>query len=528
MLLIKANNIKKYFIDRLILDIKNLRIYNNDRIGIVGLNGVGKTTLMKILMGIEKIDSGDVKVFGNYSYIPQLTSSETTLSGGEKQKELNYKALSMKNKILFADEPTSNLDINAIEELQKQFNHYEGAIVLISHDREFLDSICKKIIEINNGKLKEYKGNYSDYIQQKKIEYETEYREYEKFIKEKRDIQKSIYKLKSKSSNMKKTPKRMGNSEARLHRKMGNQKAKSKLDKRSEALKTRLMKLDKKNKPCETRTTKFDIHYSEKIYSKILVEGKNINKSFGKKIILNNAHLTINNGDKIGLLGNNGCGKTTLIKMILNSESITLSQKINIGYFSQHLELLNSDKTLLAYIKENSPYDEAYIRLILARLLFNNDDVFKNISVLSGGEKIKASLAKLILSKYNMLILDEPTNYLDMESIKALEEVLSDFNGTLLLVSHDRRFLNTVTNSLLVFNNCKLTRFEGNYEKFLESKDILQTKKGENRFEKQQLMVIENKINMIIGKISTTSDKQKIEELDNKLNELLKEKKNLK
>lgn len=527
MLLIKGSNIKKYFSDRLVLDIKDLRIHTNDRIGIVGANGVGKTTLIKVLMGTEEKDSGKVQIFGEYSYIPQLINTETTLSGGEKAKLFINKALSENSNILFADEATANLDIFAIEEIQQRFKLYKGAIVLISHDREFLDSICNKIIELKEGKIKEYKGNYSDYLRQKEIELDTESREYEKYIKEKRNIENAISELSHKSSSMRKTPKRMGNSEARLHRKMGNQKAKSKLDSKGEALKTRLEKLQVKDKPDSIQLTKFDINYTEKIYSKILVSGKNINKRFGEKILLNNASFTINNGDKVALLGNNGCGKTTLIKMILDKEKVTLSGKLKIGYFSQNLDVLDSEKTLLENIKDNSPYEESFIRLILARLLFKSDDVYKKIKVLSGGEKIKASIAKLILNKYNMLILDEPTNYLDMDSIKVLEEVLSEFKGTLLLVSHDRRFLNNVATGLLVFDNCKLKRFQGGYNEYLKSLDREKICDKKEKFSKERIMVIENKINRMMGMISILTEKEKIVELDKELKELIKEKKNL-
>lgn len=370
------------------------------------------------------------------------------------------------------------------------------------------------------GKIKLYNGNYSQYIKQKQLEKATLQGEYDEYIREKKKLEICIDKTKGKSNSIRKAPKRMGNSEARLH-KMGNQKAKKNLDRAAKALESRLNRLGVKEKPKDLEKTKLDIKASEGVYSKILIEGKNINKVFNKKCIFKNGFFQIYNGSKVALIGPNGCGKTTLIKMILNGEEgIVTSNVLRIGYFSQTLDILDQTKTILENVMDSSIYDESFARIMLSRLLFKRDDVYKKVCVLSGGEKVKVAFAKIILSDVNILILDEPTNYLDIYSVEALEKMLSEYNGTVLFISHDRRFINNVANKTMVIENYKISMYDGNYDEFLET---LNKKKNIDKNElKMKKMILQNRLSEVLGRLSMPCKNDDVEKLDREYNEILK------
>lgn len=545
MLLIEANNIKKSFADRLILDVESLKIYSEDRIGIVGVNGVGKTTLINILSKRLEADEGYVKIYSNYSYISQLEGPEClkiskemaskfnirdtwydNMSGGEKTRFKLAQALSENSPLVFADEPTSNIDIEGIELLERSFQEYKGALVLISHDRSFLDKLCNKIIELEGGKIKIYKGNYSDYIEQKAKARERAKFEYEEYIKEKKRLQQVIIDTKQKIKSMRKTPKRMGNSEARLH-KMGNQKAKANLDKNVKAVEKRIEHLESKEKPKEQELIKLDIKESNKLFSKIVIEGKNISKRFGDKVIFNDTEFSIFNGSKVALIGPNGCGKSTLIKMIMNNEDfINLSKGAKIGYFSQDMSILNDDLTIIENVMEESIYDETFARILLAGLFIKKEDIYKKVGVLSGGEKVKVSFAKMLLKDINLLILDEPTNYIDINSLEVVEKVLKDYEGTILFVSHDRRFIEAVADTIMTIENHKINIFRGSYKEYLAIKR--KVKKDSKQDIKNQIFILQNRITEVIGRLSMPSKKDKVEELDKEYKELLAKLKELK
>ncbi|ASW42051.1 MULTISPECIES: ribosomal protection-like ABC-F family protein [Eubacteriales] len=545
MLLIEANNIKKSFADRLILDVESLKIYSEDRIGIVGVNGVGKTTLINILSKRLEADEGYVKIYSNYSYISQLEGPEClkiskemaskfnirdtwydNMSGGEKTRFKLAQALSENSPLVFADEPTSNIDIEGIELLERSFQEYKGALVLISHDRSFLDKLCNKIIELEGGKIKIYKGNYSDYIEQKAKARERAKFEYEEYIKEKKRLQQVIIDTKQKIKSMRKTPKRMGNSEARLH-KMGNQKAKANLDKNVKAVEKRIEHLESKEKPKEQELIKLDIKESNKLFSKIVIEGKNISKRFGDKVIFNDTEFSIFNGSKVALIGPNGCGKSTLIKMIMNNEDfINLSKGAKIGYFSQDMSILNDDLTIIENVMEESIYDETFARILLAGLFIKKEDIYKKVGVLSGGEKVKVSFAKMLLKDINLLILDEPTNYIDINSLEVVEKVLKDYEGTILFVSHDRRFIEAVADTIMTIENHKINIFRGNYKEYLASKR--KVKKDSKQDIKNQIFILQNRITEVIGRLSIPSKNDNLEELDKEYKELLAKLKELK
>ena len=543
MLLIDAVNIKKYFSDRLIFEFDNLKVYSNERIGIVGANGEGKTTLLNVLSKKDEADEGVVKLYGNLEYITQLKKPEKktispemasrfsvnetyldTMSGGEKTRFKLALALENNPPLIFADEPTSNVDIEGIELLQRMLDDYKGALLIISHDREFLDNVCTKIIEIHNGKIKEYNGNYSQYKSQKKLEIERQEFEYQKYIDEKKRLEEVVKDISRKSKTMRKTPKRMGNSEARLH-KMGNQSAKASLEKIAKSTRSRIEHLEAKEKPQNETYIKLDVGRVQNIHSKVIIEGKDINKNFGEKVIFNNADFQILNRSKVALVGPNGFGKSTLINMIINMESgIHVAKGAKIGYFSQEMSILDTDKTILENVICSSIYDETLARTLLSRLLFKGEDVYKKVNVLSGGERVKVSFAKILLEDINLLILDEPSNYMDIMSLEVIEDALREYDKTLLFTSHDRSLIGKVADHIMKIEDNKIKMFEGTYKEYLEREN---RKNPDKENIKMKKAVLENRLSDIIGRLSIPSNKDNIKELDKEYNEVIREIKNL-
>jgi len=540
MLLIEGRNIKKYYGDKLILNIENIKVYSEDRIGIVGLNGAGKTTLMHILCAESKPDEGWVRTYGSYSIVDQLVPKEygnidkkvankfgivhtwdSYLSGGEKTRFKMAKCFDKDNDIIFADEPTSNLDVAGIELLDNKFKEYKGGLIIISHDREFIDKICNKILEIEDGKIKNYIGNYTAFKLQKDLEMKRGLFEFHQYTKDKKKLEDAVEDTKKKVKSIKNTPSRMGNSEARLH-KMGNQKSKAKLDRNVKNMKARIDHLEVKEKPKEIHCIKLDTLGNGELFSKIVISGKNISKSFRDKIIFNNAGFDIYNGSRTALIGPNGSGKSTLINMIVEGDlSIKTAKGAKIGYFSQDMNILNEDLSVLENVMENSIYDETFARILLSRLLFKKEEVYKKINVLSGGERVKASFVKVFLSDINLLILDEPTNYLDVYSLEVLEAALKDYDRTLLFVSHDRRFVSTVSNSILSIEKHKLITTRSSYLEYLDKK--------ENKIDASektlinQIFLLENRMSELINEISRPSRKDDPKKLDTEYYEVLKE-----
>jgi macrolide transport system ATP-binding/permease protein len=529
MLVIESGNIKKFYGDRLVLDIDKLNIYSEDRIGVVGVNGVGKTTLINILSKRIDPDEGWVKLRGKTEYISQLDEPEVyeissemaskfgvhrlwneNMSGGEKTRFKIAKALENESILIFADEPTSNMDIEGIELAEKMLTEYKGGLIIISHDRSFLDKLCNKIIELEGGKIKIYEGNYSDYSRQKLHDKERAQFEYEEYIKEKKRLEGVIADTKQKAGSIKRPPNRMGNSEARLH-KMGGQKAKANLDRKIRNVEKRIEHLEVKEKPKKISKINIDIMPSDDIYSKIIIEGKKVNKSFGNKIIFKDAEFSIYNGSKVALIGPNGCGKTTLIKMIMDRDnSIRLSKGAKIGYFSQDMSILNDNLSIIDNVMESCIYPESFARLLLARLLFKGDEVYKKVGVLSGGEQIKVSFAKIILQDINLLILDEPTNYLDINSLEVMEDTLKDYDRTLLFVSHDRSLITKVATQIMTVENYKIKCFNGTYAEFHEK----QNKQKQNGDISMEIILLENRLSQILGRLSMQLKKEELEALD--------------
>ena len=540
MLLLEVNNIKKYYADRLILDIKDFKAYYGEKIGIVGANGAGKTTLLDIIAGRNIPEEGSIKLYGEISYITQLDmeaasevdnrmakefelyfNSLDTASGGEKTRFKIASSLSENNSILLADEPTSNLDIQGIELLEKKLAGYKGLILIVSHDRELLDKLCSKIVEIEGGELKQYSGNYSQYKLQKEMELERAQFEYDQYIDNKRALEEAIKEKKNKSATMKKAPSRMGNSEARLH-KTGNQKAKANLDKAIKAMETRISKLEKKEKPKEQQHAVIDIQGAEKPVSRVLISGSGVSKSFGPKELLREAEFEVLNGSKTALLGGNGTGKSTLLNMIMRGDkSIKLANGVKLGYFSQGTDILKDDETILENVMKESIYPEHFVRTILARLLFRRDDVHKKAGKLSGGERVRTCFAKIFCSDANVIVLDEPTNYLDISSMEAVENAMRLHEGTILFASHDRKLISSTADRIIFIEDSRLNTFEGSYGEYVEyrkrSADSVETER------KRQKLLLDTRLSEILSRLSMPGKDDDVEQLDMEYKKILVE-----
>ncbi len=517
MLILEAQKIKKYYGDRLIFALDDLKVYTGDRIGIIGLNGSGKTTLLNILAGETEPDEGVVRHFCNIAYIRQFSQEEIcadqklisefslsgktdqqVYSGGEQTRIKIANAFSEDNLLVFADEPTSNLDYKGVELLSGKLAKVPS-FLLISHDRYLLDSLCNRIIEVKDGNIRTFSGNYSDYSKQNELERRNAEMEYEKYTSEKVKLVSAIRNRKDRSASMRKAPKRMGNSEARLHTREANEKQ-EKVNNAANSLKTRLEKLDVKEKPREQPTIRLDFSLTRPPANKVILSATNLSFSYGTREIFDNACFDIPNNTKTALWGENGTGKTTLLNLIYgqSTDAIKIVPLAVMGYFHQSFENLNFHQSILHNVIKSSVQSETVARSILARLLLTRDAVHKNVGVLSGGEKIKVSFAKLFVSDANVLLLDEPTNYLDMASMKALEEVLKSYEGTVVFVSHDREFVNSVADRLLILEDAKITAFEGklnDYQKSLKQ-DAESVASG------MEKMALQMKLSEIIARMS--------------------------
>ncbi len=498
MLKISLNKIKKYYGDRLLFECAGLSIYSGEKVAIAGTNGAGKTTLLDIIAGIKTPDEGFADIRGNISYARQLDEDdddeseeinarrdseadhisdkiagefgapagyETHLSGGEKTRRRIASALENPCGILLLDEPTSNLDISAIKLLEEKLDAFDGTLIIVSHDRALLDKVCTRVIEIENSNINDFDGNFASYEYQKKLIFERAGFEREKYLSEKKRLERAVIDKKQKSKQMKKAPKRMGNSEARLHTRAVNSK-KKKLDGAADALKSRLARLEVKEKPYCPPEIKIGVPDHERIHSRAAASCGSLSKSFDGRILFDGAAFELPSGAKTALSGPNGSGKTTLVRMILERENgIWVSERARIGYFSQDFETLDCEKTILENVSSSSAHSETTVRTLLACLLFRRDEVYKKAAMLSGGERVKTAIAKILLGGFNFLILDEPTNYLDVFSLAALEGVLRDYGGAMLLCSHDRRFINAVADRCLIIDekNGKIITYEGKY-----------------------------------------------------------------
>ena len=542
MIVLSCNNLNKSFGIDSVLENVNFTVNECDKVGIIGVNGTGKTTLFKIISGIYGYDSGDIYTSKDceIGYLEQNTNfhSENTileevlevfkdvidmekylrdlehkiseessninsialeklmneysnkleefsdmngygykseakgvlkglgfsdedmnkpisiLSGGEKTRVLLGKLLLKKPTLLLLDEPTNHLDSEAIEWLEIFLKQYKGTVILISHDRYFLDQVVNRIFEIHNKKLKTYKGNYSDFIKASAIEKELELKKFEDQQKDLKKQEESIERLKA----------------------FGREKHK----KRARSKEKALAKIDVLDKP-EAYRKKARIEFNPSVTSgNDVLQLRDISMGYGERILFKDLNLDIYRGEKVALIGANGIGKSTLFKIIMNeiaplSGNIKFGTNVNVSYFHQEQKTLTLDNTIIDEIwEDNKHLTQTDLRSMLGAFLFEGEEVFKKISTLSGGERARVAILKLILSNANLLLLDEPTNHLDIDSKEVLEEALSGYTGTIFTISHDRYFLNTVVDKVLVLDENGITEYLGNYDYYIEKKKQVQ------------------------------------------------------
>ncbi|NLI90822.1 MAG: ABC-F type ribosomal protection protein [Peptococcaceae bacterium] len=507
MLILHAQNIVKSYGERLLFKIDDLKIYDQDRIGLVGINGCGKSTLMGILAQEIHPDEGKVELRTSLSYMKQLDiqdydarSKTSYLSGGELSRLKLFTALEKNCGLLLADEPTTSMDLNGIQLVEEKLASFPGALLLISHDRTLLDRLCTTIMEIDNGQFHIYSGNYAEYKKIKELERINAYKEYSEYQAERERLVSRIQERRQNVKQLRKTPKRMGNSEARLHKRSTGEIQK-KLHQSVNSLETRLEKLEVKEKPVSEPEIRIYFQTCMKITGKSALKVHELTLRTRNKLLLNKSDFHLPTGSKTALLGENGTGKTTLLKALFSGDpAVTFANGLIPGYFSQKLDILDKEKTILQNVREKSLLSEAGIRIILSRLNFKGDSVHKNIGLLSGGEIVKATLAKILAEGPNLLLLDEPDNFLDLRSREALDKLIHEYPGTILFVSHDRRFLENTADRIITFRDKQLHTFEGGYSDYLDELEQRERRSGHIR--QEELLLIQNELSEIIGRLS--------------------------
>lgn len=574
MVEILFNNVCKAYDGKTVFENISGKINDQDKIGLVGKNGVGKTTLARLLGGIEAQDKGDIIYSPSYIktlYIEQYpvfdenisvydeilkraTSSHhndikhidakiqkalnmvglskrkwrqraVSLSGGEKTKLALCEIFVKDFDFLILDEPTNHLDVESSEMLEDFIADFEKPMLIISHDRFFLDNIAHKIWELNPQGLREYIGNYSSYRDQREIELREIQREYDKQQDKILHLKKVINERESWYSNAHKSAGKNDFYRAKAKKHASIVKAKKRELKR--------IQKNRVDKPFKAKSPAFEVinkNVFDQKLPRFLINGRNVSKSFGKKQILQGVSFDIKRQDKIAVIGQNGVGKTTFLKLICNLDreyqgTVQINPSVKIGYFDQELENVNDNATILEdVLKKGSTIQEA--RLLLACLLFRGDAVYKKIGDLSMGEKGRVAFAKLILSGANLLVLDEPTNYMDIESKENIEEALDDFEGTIIFVSHDRYFVRRFANRVFQLQNKKLFIYDGDYDYFLKKyrEQRLENQVGRDfQLLTEEIQRLELELAFIGGKLNGKLNEEEREKLNKRFLEYAQE-----
>ncbi len=538
--ILQGKHISKEFGDKVILNDINFEIESGKKIGIVGSNGAGKTTLADIITNTVKPTSG--QLLWQYSgmdigYMKQATEYldlEQTLSGGERTKKLLTQLLYSKKDFLVLDEPTNHLDYEGVKWLIKQIRAFKGAAVIISHDRFFLDQCIDSIMEIDQGKIVNYNGNYSYYREEKQRQYENQLHLFMEQEKLKSQIRGQIEELKGWSEKAHRESRKKAI--ATGNKFGGKEYNRVKAKKMDKAVKSRIKRLEKIEvggliKPEEEIKVLFQLEATKKVGDTIL-QAKDIRKFYGNKLIFDQSSFYVKRGEKIGVYGVNGCGKSTLVKAILKQVplegEIRISEERKIGYISQDVLDIKEEKSILQVFEATNKEEERQIRMALVQMGFSNDRLYDKAEVLSLGERMKLKLLLLIRQGCEVLILDEPTNHIDLHVREQLEETLKEYNGTLILVTHDRYMLEQLCDKLLVFENQIIRRYQYGIREYLERKEQKQVAQDEAhrkemKSNKEGKMLLENEIAYIIGQLSREKQGTPMyEELDNKYQELIK------
>lgn len=435
--------------------------------------------------------------FHNYDYDTKIN----TLSGGQKTRLAMGKLLLSKPHLLILDEPTNHLDIKTLTWLEQYLQNYDGAILVVSHDRYFLDKVVNQVYECSNHTLKKYIGNYSQYLVQRAEQYERELKMYEK-------QQEEIARMKD-----------------FIQRNIARASTTKRAQSRRKALE-RMQILDRPQGDGKSAAFSFEI---ERQSGNEVLNVKDLAIGYGDDIISRNIRFRITRGEAIALLGPNGVGKSTLLKTIVKilpalSGSIQYGANVSIAYYDQEQANLSSNKKVIDELWDEYPnLIEKEIRDILGNFLFSGDEVLKPVSALSGGEKARLALAKLMMKKANFLILDEPTNHLDLDSKEILENALIEYPGTILFVSHDRYFINRIATKVFELSNTGITEYLGDYDYYVEKKEELQETLNENLQQQENSKPVDKKSNYELEKEAKRKERQRIrriEEIQNLIEEL--------
>ncbi len=583
-----SNLSKSYIVDQILKDI-SFNVEDGDKVGIIGLNGTGKTTLLNILAGELEKDSGEIYIqkdlkvgylkqhvtihshktlfdecLEEFSHLIEMETNLRTLedqishlgskgespklddlmieyghlsddftalngygykseikgvlkglgfeeedfhkpidilSGGQKSRVSLAKLLLNKPKLLLLDEPTNHLDIGSISWLEKFLRDYKGSALIISHDRYFLDNVANRIFYMEGGGLSIYNCNYSKFMVQRKIDLDLLKKQYE-------DQQKEI--------------KRQEEIITRFMNYGG-----ARYIKQAQSRQKLLDKMKVLDKQKEAKKSKIKFTPSIKSGNDVL-RVENLSKSFDSLDLLKAINFNIYRGERVGLIGANGIGKTTLFKIILgqikyDEGNIYLGTHVYPGYFDQEMDKLNLDKTIIDEIWDDNPNLDHYdVRTALGQFLFVGDDIFKEIKDLSGGEKGRLALLKLMLSKSNFLLMDEPTNHLDIDSKEVLEDALLDYEGTLFVISHDRYFLNRVTNKVIELTRDGIKEYMGNYDYYMQKKnEILYEDEDDNSKTKTQIKLEKKKEKE--AQVQDRNRRKKITDLEKEISSLEKQ-----
>lgn len=495
-LILEAKDLRKAYGDRELFYIESLTVYDGERIGIVGRNGAGKSTLIHILSGEEKPDEGTVRRFGGTAVISQqgipeddsdgiyrslfhAQDNRESLSGGEQTRNRIAAALSLHPKLLMADEPSTDLDEQGLAMLGKQLDEFKGALILISHDRALLRRLCTRIWCLENGKITDFPGGYDAYVAERERRRDREQFEYDRYRAEQKRLKESAQRMAERAASVRKAPSRMGNSEARLHRREATD-AILQLSHAKRTLQNRMEQMEVREKPVPLPEIRMKLGVASPVGAKQALEVRCDRMTAGGQVLLEKTGFSLPTGSKTALTGGNGCGKTTLLSALAGRPAdgtafdgqIRFNPQVRAGWFDQHHErTLKPEMTVLENVLEESVHPQSFARTVLSCMGFDREDAFKPVSVLSGGEKAKVALSRLLLMDLNLLILDEPTNHLDLYTMEALEELLCGYGGTILFVSHDEAFVRKVSGRMVRFEDRKLVTWEGGLAEQQERKN---------------------------------------------------------
>jgi ATPase subunit of ABC transporter with duplicated ATPase domains len=558
MMLMHAQNLVHFYGIREILKNVDVEIHRGDRIGLVGPNGEGKSTLMRILAGVEQPEEGHVVCYGSLAYVPQaletpegllvsewLTAQEVTLqgslmkelglsehvfdlptqslSGGEQTKIALLAALARETDMLLLDEPTNHLDMGTVEWLEKRLKSSRTALLVISHDRRFLDEVTKTTWELKKCAVTPYPGSYKQYAEYVAMEEERIRHDYEEYEKKKEQLEEAVRRQMQWADKGNKGRKATDSFARCL--KAGDQKSAQRLVHKAKAMERRLERLEPKEKPenrIAVNASFLGIPESER---PVLIRGEEVTFAYEGRKILDRATFEVERGDRIALVGPNGAGKSTLLKMfsghlVPQTGQLRITPTAQLGYFDQVFETLDLDHTLLDDVLDLDGLDKTTARLFLGSFLFKGDEVFRQLSSLSYGERVRFVFAKLILSRANTLILDEPSNHLDIGTREKIEESLLDYPGAFVCASHDRYFLEKMANKVWELQDGRLKVYPCGFSEYLERKKEEQegpktlTKKQRQQKIREELLVLETRIANLSWELSTILDAAKKQEME--------------